>query len=707
MPFNRDPLALYEDLLIEDHRTSSRTHDFIAKHFKASSVTPEMLQFIPEKKVGIIGAGIGGLYIAMMLSSIGVDYEILEASTHTGGRLFTYAFKGDEAGENDYYDAGAMRFPLPKIKDGVYGEGFMKRLAKLTQFLGMERQEDNPEGEILPYCHETWFSYYNGTHEPPFDASGMGVDEEYIQTGASAISADFKEPFVSALKQDAVSGTGRKWGWEAIRSFDALSVRGYLATKYIPSARLQIPPRHLPTNVINWMGLTDGSSSGGYDRSFTEAILSSIAFNKESVDWKCFKGGSQTLTKKMEKWLKDKNNEVRFNQRVTAVSETNTGNTLVVELPANFPGIPTEAKLAPANATPDLVINDNSTPTRKKYELPCITVTTKKWDKNGGETSQEHKYLHVFSTLPLPALRNINLEAAKLNTLQKNALRQSDYGPAVKIAIRFSKAWWADLGIHGGQANTDLPIRTIVYPSYGTKEKPCNVLIASYSWTTDAERIAALNQNRACLKDLVLANLAEAHKHKDNKVTHEYLSSLFKDMHVQDWSRDEFAMGAFPYFCPGDFEEGFTSLVYPAASKRFHFASEAVSIRHAWVAGALNSAWRTVNTYLTVTGQRDKRVDFLKRWGQNADWREPISVNVDSDKVVIGDASKSQLEDGVPASGYSVSATKGKVETGKVKSAASDDLVDQFILFVDELLDELKTLDDNRTGECTDSKQGE
>ena len=31
-------------------------------------------------KVGIIGAGVGGLYAAMMLQSLDIDYEILEAS---------------------------------------------------------------------------------------------------------------------------------------------------------------------------------------------------------------------------------------------------------------------------------------------------------------------------------------------------------------------------------------------------------------------------------------------------------------------------------------------------------------------------------------------------------------------------------------------------------------------------------------------------
>ena len=60
-------------------------------------------------KVGIIGAGATGLYAAMILESLNIDYEILEGSDRIGGRMFTYRF--DEAawnaskpGEPDYYN---------------------------------------------------------------------------------------------------------------------------------------------------------------------------------------------------------------------------------------------------------------------------------------------------------------------------------------------------------------------------------------------------------------------------------------------------------------------------------------------------------------------------------------------------------------------------------------------------------------------------
>ena len=49
--------------------------------------------------VGILGAGVGGLYTALILQSLNVSYEIIEASNRTGGRLFTHKFPG-----GNFYD---------------------------------------------------------------------------------------------------------------------------------------------------------------------------------------------------------------------------------------------------------------------------------------------------------------------------------------------------------------------------------------------------------------------------------------------------------------------------------------------------------------------------------------------------------------------------------------------------------------------------
>jgi len=119
------------------------------------------------KPICIIGAGTAGLYAAMILESLGISYEILEANNRIGGRLYTYRF-GDEkkvldakVGETARYDytvshyyfissrhlivfewpqdLGTMRFPSINFMDPVF---------KLFIKLGMYNPE-KPEQNLL------------------------------------------------------------------------------------------------------------------------------------------------------------------------------------------------------------------------------------------------------------------------------------------------------------------------------------------------------------------------------------------------------------------------------------------------------------------------------------------------------------------------------------------------------------------------------
>lgn len=77
------------------------------KLFRQPPVPPEGF----EIKVGIIGAGMAGLYTAMILDSMKyMKYEIPEASSRAGGRVYTHYFDPVNL-DGNYYDVGAMRFP--------------------------------------------------------------------------------------------------------------------------------------------------------------------------------------------------------------------------------------------------------------------------------------------------------------------------------------------------------------------------------------------------------------------------------------------------------------------------------------------------------------------------------------------------------------------------------------------------------------------
>ena len=178
----------------------------------------------------------------------------------------------------------------------------------------------------------------------------------------------------------------------------------------------------------------------------------------------------------------------------------------------------------------------------KKEDSPMVVVA-------GGST---RKYSHVISTLPLPVLRTIDLKDSNLDIVQSNALRKLEYGPSIKIGILFTEPWWTtgqdkdgqNFDIVGGQSFTDLPIRTVVYPSYGVNSTaPSHTLIASYCWTNDAERMGALigtgkKSYDEQLEHLVLSNLAAVHN-----TDYKYLKDRLIDVYSWDWSHNPLTMG--------------------------------------------------------------------------------------------------------------------------------------------------------------------
>ena len=117
----------------------------------------------------------------------------------------------------------------------------------------------------------------------------------------------------------------------------------------------------------------------------------------------------------------------------------------------------------------------------------------------------------------MPDLRTIDLTGSKLNVVQANALRELDYDTSIKIGIWFNETRQQFHHV-GGQAFIDLPIRTIVYPSYrdsygGYYDTSSMSFIANYCWTYDVEQLDAVistgqQQYKDQLKALVLTNLA-------------------------------------------------------------------------------------------------------------------------------------------------------------------------------------------------------
>lgn len=90
-----DIFAHYGRSIIQEYASASPMEN------REAAFLPLPPRAVTDDPVGILGAGIGGLYTALILQSLNVSYEIIEASNRTGGRMFTHKFSG--GGFYDYF----------------------------------------------------------------------------------------------------------------------------------------------------------------------------------------------------------------------------------------------------------------------------------------------------------------------------------------------------------------------------------------------------------------------------------------------------------------------------------------------------------------------------------------------------------------------------------------------------------------------------
>ena len=197
---------------------------------------------------------------------------------------------------------------------------------------------------------------------------------------------------------------------------------------------------------------------------------------------------------------------------------------------------------------------------------------------------------YAMITVPFPVLRHV--EALKpFSRAKQRAVRQLHYDASAKILFQCRRRFWEDDdGIFGGGTITDLPIRNLYYPDHG-RETGRGVILASYTWSEDAQRWGSLSPADRIAQ--ALENVAQIHP----QITKEFEVGA-----SQMWHDEEFAGGAFALFDPGQ-----QTLLYPhivAPEGRIHFAGEHASLGHAWIQGAIESGLRAAQEiHIASTGR--------------------------------------------------------------------------------------------------------
>ena len=199
------------------------------------------------------------------------------------------------------------------------------------------------------------------------------------------------------------------------------------------------------------------------------------------------------------------------------------------------------------------------------------------YQTHAGKFSETGDYAII--TVPFPVLRHV--EVLKPFSRAKNrAIRQLHYDASAKILFQCKRRFWEeDDGIFGGGTITDLPIRNLYYPDHG-RETGRGVILASYTWSEDAQRWGSLKPDDRIIQ--ALDDVAEIHP------------QVIQEFEVGTswmWHDDEFAGGAFALFDPGQQTLLQEEIVKPEG--RIHFAGEHASLYHAWIQGAFESGLRS------------------------------------------------------------------------------------------------------------------
>jgi len=325
------------------------------------------------------------------------------------------------------------------------------------------------------------------------------------------------------------------------------------------------------------------SSTGSYDGSFVNAVIHSLEFDwpafpdltsdpvPDSVSagknlWRCVNGGADIITQRMV--AKIGQSKILHNHRVTHIG--------------HFKRLQIRDKsLGEGMRIGDIRVDDGI-----KIEA-----------ETNGDVKVVKWYTHVITTTTLGCLQAIDTRYASLDNSHREAFRTLGYAQAVKVGIKFKQRWWADdanLRIDkGGQGKTDRPTRVVVYPSYAldTPAGSPGVLLACYNSGNDAARLGPIDKE--LVYSQVIADLAAMHG-----LAEQTLRSLTLNYHVHNWYGDALARGAWGAFGPGYYASLFGRLQRPQAKGHLFFAGEATSIYPGWIAGSLNSAYRSVRQML-------------------------------------------------------------------------------------------------------------
>lgn len=478
-------------------------------------------------KVGIIGGGLAGLAAAFELRKLGFDIKIFEAATdHIGGRVYTYHFN---KAKGLYGELGAMRVPISHETSWHYLNLFKINTSPFIQ--------ENPNAYI----------YVRNRRTLNNDKSIM----EKIYPKFNLTPAERMTPYSIMIEKGL---NPPLYGMSPLIRREILKVK-----------------REYHLSIDYWSSFNE------------REILEKMNLSQGAIDM------ISSVTPFIGSFL--------YNSYSENLQEEYPANfSYVYEVPGGMEKLPQAFYNSLLSEEPkeykNLSLNDlgkvtwkNGAWVRGIYKANNEVILEYK-DKDCGEYKKEN-FDYVVCAIPFATLRNV-----KINPLFSNrkmqAIREVNYDASQKTIFLCKERFWEKQGIVGGGSFTDLPIRTIWYPTNRNWQSKKGVIISSYNFTLDATRLGNLSNDARI--EQIKRQVEQVHG-----LENLYLDDIVEDYKTINYSNEPNFLGGFCYYFPQQKKLFSYASKTPEYNNRVFFAGEHTSSTHSWMQSALKSGMVAAN----------------------------------------------------------------------------------------------------------------